>query len=134
MKKQLALFVLGAALSVGLTLAQEPAAPAAATQAKGAHRPDPARELSRLTKKLNLTSDQQTQLLPILTDRQQQLGAIVSDSSLSSKDRHAKVQALRADSDTKIKAVLSDTQKQQYEQMQQQMRERRGHHESKSNS
>src|SRR5258708_35512782 len=111
MKKQLALFVLGAALSVGMTFAQEPAAPAAPTQAIGAHRPDPARELSRLTKKLNLTSDQQTQLLPILTERQQQLGAIVGDSSLSSKDRHAKVQALRADSDTKIKAVLSDTQK-----------------------
>jgi periplasmic protein CpxP/Spy len=143
MKKQFALFALGAALSVGMTFAQEPVSPAAGSQAQGtqarnarAHRPDPARELSRLTKRLNLTSDQQNQLLPILTDRQQQLSGIVNDSSLSPKDRHAKVQALREDSDAKIKAVLSENQKQQYEQMQQQMRERmeqrRSRHDSNS--
>jgi hydrogenase maturation factor HypE len=51
-----------------------------------------------------------------------------SDSSLSQEDRRAKFQTIREDSDTKVRAVLNDTQKKQYDEMQQQMRERREQH------
>jgi periplasmic protein CpxP/Spy len=89
------------------------------------HRPaDPNRQVKMLTKKLNLTADQQNQLLPILTDRQQQVAGILADNSLSPKDRHAKMRAVREDSDAKIRALLTDSQKQTYDQMLQQQRER----------
>jgi protein CpxP len=127
MKKQFGLFALcvifGAGLAQAAPLPQE--APAAAS---ASHRADPSQQLKRLTKRLNLTSEQQDQLLPILTDRQQQMTAVMNDSSLSAQDRHAKMQALRGDSDSKIKAVLNDDQKQQYEQM----REHRRQHGNKS--
>ncbi|HEX4748006.1 MAG TPA: hypothetical protein VH302_00560 [Bryobacteraceae bacterium] len=89
------------------------------------HRPlDPNRQIKMLTKRLNLTAEQQNQVLPILSDRQQQIASIQADNSLSPTDRHTKVRAIREDSDTKIRAVLNDNQKQAYDQMLRQQRER----------
>ncbi len=85
---------------------------------------DPARQLRMLTKRLNLNADQQNQILPVLNDRAQQMQAIRSDASLSQKDRHAKMSAVRQDTEARITAVLTADQKQTYEEMQQQMRER----------
>jgi hypothetical protein len=122
MKKQFGLFalcvILGAGLAQAAPLPQE--APAAA---QASHRADPSQQLRRLTKRLNLTSEQQDRLLPILTERQQQMTALLNDTSLPAQDRHAKMRALRADSDSKIKAVLNDSQKQQYEQMREHRRQ-----------
>ena len=85
---------------------------------------DPNQQVQRLTKRLNLTADQQSQLLPILTERRQQMTSIRSDSSLSAQDRHAKMRAVRESSEAKIRALLTDSQKQTYDQMQQKMHER----------
>lgn len=87
------------------------------------HRPDPQRQVQTLSKKLNLTEDQKNQILPILTDRQQQMQNIRQDSSLSPEDRRTKMRSVFDESDAKIKAVLNDQQKQKYEQMQQERRE-----------
>jgi Spy/CpxP family protein refolding chaperone len=128
MKKRLTSFALSAFFGVGLTLAapvaQDQSAPPANNQETGHHRADPNRQLRSMSKHLNLTADQQNQILPILTDRQQQVSGILSDNSLSKKDRRAKMQSVREDSENKIKAVLTDTQKQQYGQMLQQMHDR----------
>jgi hypothetical protein len=100
--------------------APQPAAPQAQAPAgheHGRRQADPNRQIQMLTKKLNLTADQQNQLLPILTDRQQQMAAIWNDNSLSKQDRHAKVRAIREESKNKIEAVLNTNQKQTYEQM-----------------
>jgi hypothetical protein len=121
MKKQFGLFAL--CIIVGAGLASAGPLPQEAPAAQTGHRADPGQQLRRLTKKLNLTSEQQSQLLPILTDRQQQMAALRNDSSLSAQDRHAKAKALREDSDFKIKAVLNDNQKQQYQQLQQHRRQ-----------
>jgi periplasmic protein CpxP/Spy len=114
------LFGLGAAIAAPLGQNQ-PAQ--GSSQHADRHHADPKEQLSRLSKKLNLTADQQNQILPILTARQEQMQSIWSDNSLSREDRHAKMRAVREDSDAKIRAVLTDTQKQTYDQMQQQMRE-----------
>jgi CBS-domain-containing membrane protein len=111
-------------LTLAAPLPQDQAAPQQDNQTSGHRQADPDRQLRALSKQLNLTADQQNQILPILTDRQQQVTGILSDNSLSKKDRHAKMQAVRDDSETKIKAVLNDTQKQQYDQLLQQARER----------
>jgi Spy/CpxP family protein refolding chaperone len=135
MRKQISCFALLA--FSGLTMfamPQEQQAPAASasqaqavpSQEQGAHQFDPNRQVRMMTKKLNLTADQQQQLLPILTDRNQQMQAIRNDSSLSPKDRHAKMLAVREDSQNKIKAVLTPDQQKAYDQMLQQARERHG--------
>jgi len=128
MKKQFASLALCAALGAGMALAAPLPQETPSTSANG-HRFDPSQQLKRLTKRLNLTPDQQNQLLPILTDRQQQMSALRGDTSLSGQERRAKAQTLREDFDSKIKAVLNDSQKQQYEQMRQ---HRRPHKESNS--
>jgi len=59
-----------------------------------------------------------------LTARQQQMQALRADASLAEQDRHVKARAIMQDSDSKIEAVMNDTQKQQFEQM---LAERRAH-------
>jgi len=124
MKRQLVSGVLCVLFSAGLTLATPVPQDQAAPQESHRQQPDPNRQLKTLTKRLNLTADQQNQILPILKDRQQQMANLMSDGSLSRDDRRSKMRAIREDSDSKIKGVLNDTQKQQYDQMQQEMRER----------
>jgi Spy/CpxP family protein refolding chaperone len=102
------------------------------------HRPvDPNRQLKMLSKRLNLTADQQNQVLPVLTGRQQQISSLLADNSLSPQNRHTKMRAIREDSDAKIRALLNDSQKQAYDQLLQQQRERmqqrRTQHASNSN-
>ncbi|MBV8068447.1 MAG: hypothetical protein JO270_00980 [Acidobacteriaceae bacterium] len=127
MKNQILTITLGSLLAMGAAFAApQPQDQSAAPQNSQEMRrhADPSEQLKHLTKRLNLTADQQSQLLPILTSRQQQMESIHNDSSLSAKDKHAKMRAVREDSDTKIRSVLTDSQKQTYDQMQQQMRER----------
>ena len=112
------------------TTQQQPTASTQPAQPGGEarHAMDPEKQLKHMSHRLKLSADQQNQLRPILTERQQQMQAIWQDQSLSKQDRHAKVKSVRDDSNAKIEAVLNDTQKQQFEQMQQHMRERRGEH------
>ena len=69
-------------------------------------------------------SDQVAQITPILADRQQKMQNLRADNSLSNQDRHTKAQAIIQDSNSKIEAVVSEAQKQQFEQM---LAQRRSH-------
>ncbi len=141
MKKQICSLTLSTLFGLGVALAAPQAQnqPAqnepAQNESAGPHQPDPDRQIRMLTKRLNLTADQQNQILPILTARQQQAESIRADNSLAPKDRHAKMRAVREDSESRIRAVLNDSQKQSYDQLQQQMRERQQQHrEQRQNS
>ena len=140
MKKLIGTFALSALLGLaGAALAQDQQAANGSTSdnagqhQQGRRQADPQAQVTHMAKKLNLTADQKSQLLPILTAQRDQMESLRSDSSLSREDRHAKMQTIHADSETKIRAVLTDQQKQTYDQMQQQMRERRQNHGSQSN-
>ena len=113
--------VLAMALATGMVCFAQDAQPQAPNvEATQTHRQiDPQRQLKVLTKKLQLTADQQNQLLPILQDRATQMQSIRSDASLSQADRRAKLKSLKDDSNSKIEALLNDQQKQTYEQMKQ---------------
>lgn len=141
MRKQICSLALSTLFGLGVAIAapqtQDQAAPQTQDQAvppqstpdggrrDAGHRQfDPERQVQMLTKRLGLTDTQQNQILPILTGRRQQMENLRADNSLSPKDRHAKMRAIREDADTQIRAVLNDSQKQAYDQMQQQMRER----------
>jgi Spy/CpxP family protein refolding chaperone len=89
------------------------------------HQPaSPQQQLDRLTKKLALTPDQQNQILPILTDRQQQMDSIKNDASMTPKQRHAQMKTARNESEAKLRSVLTDTQRTALDQMQQDARDR----------
>lgn len=89
-------------------------------QAQRAHRHmDPDAELQRMTSQLGLSPDQQSQIRPILVDRQQKMQALWQNQSLSSEDRRSQMMAIRKDSNAKIEAILNDQQKQQFEAMEQ---------------
>jgi Spy/CpxP family protein refolding chaperone len=129
MKKQFVTIALTTFLGLGTVAAvvaapqQDPQAPAT-VQGREHRQVDPNRQVKMWSKRLNLTADQQSQILPILTNRQQQIAGIQSDNSLSAQDRHAKIRAVREDSDAKIRALLNDSQKQAYDQMLQQQHDR----------
>lgn len=129
-----ATILLGVLLYAGTLLAQAPdanqsptvdATQSAQAQPGNPQRTiDPAKQAAHLGKRLGLSSDQVSQITPILTDRQQQIQNLRADTSLSKRDRHAKAKSIFEDSKSKLEAVMNDSQKQQYEQM---LADRRGH-------
>lgn len=132
MRKQIFSLALSTCFGLGVLMAapqsqDQSNAPQTKEHAHG-RQADPQTQVNRLGKKLNLTDDQKNQILPILTDRQQQMKSIHEDSSLSPQDRRAKMRSAWEDSDTKIKAVLNDQQKQKYDAMQKEQRERMQEH------
>jgi Spy/CpxP family protein refolding chaperone len=143
MKNQLSRLAISGLLATGLTLCsaaafaqQDNAAPtpdASAPQQGGGHgqwggHQTPDEQVARMTKRYNLSSDQQAQIKPILANQQQQMQALRQDSSLSREDKMAKMKSIHDDSSSKIQALLNDSQKQKFAQdqqrRQQQMQER----------
>ena len=119
-------------------LAQDQAQPAApvnsmpAAQAPTHKAPDPQRQTRRMAKKLGLSADQQAKIEPIFADRDQQVASLRANTALAPKDRKAQIHGLMRDSDSKISALLSDTQKQQYEQLKQERRAKRQQRQSET--
>jgi septal ring factor EnvC (AmiA/AmiB activator) len=75
------------------------------------------RELKRLTQLLTLTDAQQAQVKTLLTEQKQQMDALRKSAQAEDgnpeTDRE-KMQAVRAVTDSKIEALLSDDQKSKY--------------------
>ena len=93
----------------------------------------PEHELRELTHVLTLSSEQQTQVKTLLTERQQQMDQMRSQQSNGASGETAqpnreKFQAIRQDTDTKINALLSDDQKTKFAAWQQQRKQRMQHH------
>jgi hypothetical protein len=86
---------------------------------------DPAQQLARLTQRLQLSPAQAAQIGPILQDRLRQTSAVRGDNSLARPDRRAKLRDIAQSHDSQIEAILSDSQRQQFTQMRQQMMQRR---------
>jgi Spy/CpxP family protein refolding chaperone len=79
-----------------------------------------------LTKKLNLTPDQVTQVKAIDADTMTQMKALREDTSVSGPDKRAKMMDIHKASQDKIRALLTDDQKTKFDALQTQMRERGG--------
>lgn len=109
-------------LAQDMSSAPAQSAPSGQPMQHGPMSPD--MELQHLTKALQLTSDQQSQIKPILQDRHDQMMQIHQDSSLARPDKMAKMKSLDDDSNTKLEAVLNDQQKAKYEKMMQHRREK----------
>jgi Spy/CpxP family protein refolding chaperone len=81
-------------------------------------------QLKMMTEKLNLTADQQAKIKPFLEDARTQSQAVMKDDSLSQDDKRTKVRGIRESTNSKVRDVLTDTQKKQFDAMQQEMRDR----------
>lgn len=81
-------------------------------------------QLEMLTKRLNLSPDQVTQIKAINEDTRTQAMAVRGDQSLSQADRRSKMMDIRKTSQDKVRAVLNDDQKAKYDAMLAERKER----------
>jgi len=118
--------VLVTALSGQVSAQQAAPAPDAQTPAgsQHMHKFDAQTQLQHLTKQLQLTTDQQAKIGPMLQQRDQQLQALHSDSSLRPADRRAKAQAIMQDSESQIGGVLTQEQNDKWKAMRERAMER----------
>jgi hypothetical protein len=80
--------------------------------------PDPAQRTQELTRKLKLTSDQQTKVQDILQSEHSQMETLHQDNSMSQQDRRSKMMDIHQNSDTQIRALLDSTQQKKWDEMQ----------------
>jgi periplasmic protein CpxP/Spy len=79
---------------------------------------DPAKHTEMLTKKLNLTPDQQTKVQEIFKSEQSQMESMHGDSSVSRDQRHAKMMEIHKASGDQVRALLDPTQQKKWDEMQ----------------
>jgi periplasmic protein CpxP/Spy len=120
--------VLFCALALASTaLAQQASAPAGKEGSEGHgraghHMMTADEQMQELTQKLNLTSDQQAKVKPIVEDTHQQMEAIMKDDSLSREDKMTKVRTLHESAHAKLRDILTDEQKKKLSAMEEEMR------------
>ena len=85
--------------------------------------------LEVLTKKLDLTADQQTKLKSILDDQHEKMKALHDDTSLKPEDKKEKGKSLREATNEQIKAILTADQLPKFAALQAEMKEHREKHE-----
>jgi len=91
---------------------------------------DPQERTDMLTKRLNLTSDQQTKVLDILKSEQSQMESLRSDTSLSRDERHSKMMEIHKTSDEQIRALLDPDQQKKWDEMQSRRQQRMQEHQN----
>ena len=123
------LAIVGTALGALQARAQDPAAPPPPPPGQDGPRhggPGGMRgnQVEFLTKKLNLTSDQVTQVKAIEDDSLKQMMALREDTSIAGADKRTKMMDIHKAAQDKIRALLTDDQKTKYDALQAEMRER----------
>jgi periplasmic protein CpxP/Spy len=79
--------------------------------------PQPRSQIQNMVDKLNVTAEQKAKLDPILEVDARQVRALRDDSALSAEDRQKKTAAIRAETDQKIKPILTAEQWKKLEQL-----------------
>jgi periplasmic protein CpxP/Spy len=79
---------------------------------------DPAQHTQMLTKKLNLTADQQSKVQSIFETEHSQMESLHQDTSLSQQDRHSKMMDIHKSTDAQVRTILNPTQQKKWDEMQ----------------
>ena len=90
--------------------------------------PDPAERTKELTKKLDLTSDQQTKVLGIFQSEKSQMESLRQDSSTPQQDRRSKMMDLRESTNSQVRTALDANQQKKWDEMQAQRGQWGQHH------
>ena len=80
--------------------------------------------VKRMTKDLNLTTDQQTKVKSILEDEQKKAQDLMNGSSTDRQAMRQKMMQLRQDTSDQIRALLDDKQKEKFDKMEQERQDR----------
>ena len=137
MLKQCMLVLLAAGLiSIGASFAaaqdsssnNQPSSPSQDSGGRHHGPPDPARRAAELTKRLKLTSDQQTKVQDILQTEHSQMESLHQDTSQSQQDRRAKMMDIHKTSDAQIRALLDSNQQKKWDEMQAEREQRMQDH------
>jgi protein CpxP len=124
---RVAVLAIGAtALSTLPAMAQDPPAPPQGQAGPEHGGQGRGNQVEFLTKKLNLTPDQVTQVKAIDADAMSQMKALREDTSVAGSDKRTKMMDIHKASQDKIRALLTDDQKTKFDALQAQMKERRG--------
>jgi Spy/CpxP family protein refolding chaperone len=117
------LLAFGTVANAGDTTNNPPSAPPAGAPPAGQRGPGMrGPTLDQLATTLKLTDDQKAKVKPILDARDQKLKDLRADTTLSPEDRRTKMQAIRNDMATQMKAVLTPDQFDQWQKMNQRQR------------
>jgi Spy/CpxP family protein refolding chaperone len=104
--------VLALAANFALAQAASDTAPPPPPPGHWGHGPmDPAAQAAHLAKRLNLTSEQQTQVQTILTNQQAQFKALNENQTITHQQWLAQTKALHQQTRTQIEGLLTDAQK-----------------------
>lgn len=95
---------------------------------------NPDRAAERMSKRYNLTQDQESQVRSIFANEQQQMRSLHEDQSMSKADRWSKAKSIHSDTEAKIEGVLNPEQKEKFQQDQQRRRERMARHHAQHSS
>jgi len=109
------------AMAASFAAAQDSQSPPPPSQENGHWHhgsPDPAQHTQELTRKLKLTSDQQTKVQDILQAEHSQMESLRQDSSLSEPDRHSKMMDIHQTTSTQVRALLDTNQQKKWDEMQ----------------
>ena len=107
-------------------MAQSQDAPPPPPAGHGMHHDGPeqqARMLKRMTRELNLTPDQVTQVQAIQADEASKMQALNADTSDAGHGRHQQVKAIHEDGQARTRALLTDDQKTKFDAMEAHMKE-----------
>ena len=125
LKKCLLVFIAAGAISVAAPFAaaqdaqsNDQAAPAQENGGRHHGPPDPAQRTAELTKRLNLTSDQQSKVQDALQSEHSQMESLHQDSSVPQADRRAKMMDIHKTTDAQIRSVLDSNQQKKWDEMQ----------------
>lgn len=117
--------------AVPVLVAQETSTPPPATAPQDnaappmGHRGMGERHIQMLTKRLNLSPDQVSQIKAIDADTMTQMKALRQDTTTSRADKRSKMMEIHQASQDKIRNVLNDEQKTKFDAMQAKMQARR---------
>jgi periplasmic protein CpxP/Spy len=116
----------GFLVSQGLAQVQPPAAPQAkpalGTNAPGT-RPPVRTRADYLAQRLKLNDEQKGKVTTVFDEETQKYGEMRKQTDLKPEDRRAKYMAIREETNTKLKAILTPEQWEQYSKPMQQMRQ-----------
>ncbi|MDE1155608.1 MAG: hypothetical protein PW735_07730 [Acidobacteriaceae bacterium] len=73
---------------------------------------------------LNLTADQQQVFHEAMKEQREKMRALREDTSLDEQSKHAQMKQIHEEATAKMRAVLTDDQKTQFDQIQQEMMQR----------
>jgi len=126
LKKTMLVFAAAGLISIAAPFAtaqdnppSDQAAPMQNSGGRHHHGPaDPAQRTTELTKRLNLTSDQQPKVLAALQAERSQMESLHQDSSLAQQDRRAKMMDIHKSTDSQIRALLDSNQQKKWDEMQ----------------